>query len=111
MHSGRGVHAYWILDNAINIPKDMSADSVKGINKSIHDLFAIESQRNKWKIDSVFDIVRILRIPGTTNRKPGARDIVCTIEEDNNIKYNINDIVDEIHVRNANLFHKQQLSL
>ncbi len=103
VHSGRGIHAYWILDNAIKIPEELPADEVKGINKSIHDLFAFESQRNQWKIDSVFDIVRILRIPGTINRKPGVDDIICTIEEDNNIRYSLNDIIDEIHIRSAKI--------
>ena len=103
VHSGNGVHAYWILDHPIDIPEHMPTENAKNINRMIHNLFAIDSKKNKWHIDSVFDLTRILRIPGTINRKTdgsSTKEIIATIEEDNNIKYSVEEIMAEIKIRN-----------
>lgn len=107
VHSGNGLHAYWILEKPIKIsPETYSLEHIKNINIGIHSLFAAESLKRKWSIDSIFDLTRILRVPGTINRKTGQNgqilEKLCSIEEDNGIKYSLEHIEDEIKSRGGN---------
>lgn len=98
VHSGRGVHAYWILDKPVDISIE-NLEEIKNINRSIHAIILDKAKQNRWTIDSVFDLSRILRVPGTINRK-GKTDLFASIEEDNDITYSLETIKNEIEKRN-----------
>lgn len=100
VHSGNGVHAYWVLDTPIST-QDKRVTELKEINKRIHLLFKKKSEDRKCSIDSVFDLARILRIPGTKNVKYNKASEKtssnnCTFEKISGIKYSFEDIVSKI---------------
>ena len=68
VHSGNGLHTYWLLQEytAVN---DENRESIRRIVKG-HELHTQKLGRAYgWKFDSVADLARVLRIPGTLNHK------------------------------------------
>lgn len=68
VHSGNGVHAYWLLQEYITVTDENRGwikRIVKGYEKHTHRL----GMEHGWKFDSVADLARVLRIPGTLNHK------------------------------------------
>jgi len=64
VNSGHGLHCYWLLDEIYEIHNEKELMHIKGIVKGLTK--AIPGA------DHAFDLSRILRIPGTQNRKiPG----------------------------------------
>ncbi len=66
--SGHGFHLYWILNKPIQPTLEVKA-RVKGIAKALN------------ADASVFDLARVLRVPGTFNRKNGEELLVNIIED------------------------------
>jgi hypothetical protein len=77
-HSGHGLQAAWLLDEpwtfgdqgadaaARDAERDAAAELVRDWRASI----AVHAHRlGRFKVDSVHDLSRVLRVPGTTNRK------------------------------------------
>ena len=79
VHSGNGLHAYWLLEEPIAVTDD-NREWVKqllhGHERHILQLGAAQG----WKFDPVADLARILRIPGTLNHKSDPPKRVEVIE-------------------------------
>ena len=68
VHSGNGVHTYWLLQEYITVTdenREWIKRIVKGYEKHTHRL----GMERGWKFDPVADLARVLRIPGTLNHK------------------------------------------
>lgn len=68
VHSGNGVHTYWLLQEYITVTEENRGwikRIVKGYEKHTHRL----GMERGWKFDPVADLARVLRIPGTLNHK------------------------------------------
>lgn len=68
VHSGNGVHTYWLLQEYITVAEENRGwikRIVKGYEKHTHRL----GMERGWKFDPVADLARVLRIPGTLNHK------------------------------------------
>jgi hypothetical protein len=68
VHSGHGLHAYWLLSEplAAHTPEGISGASLA--RRWSITLGAV-ARSFGWSIDSVFDLSRVLRLPGTLNHK------------------------------------------
>ena len=76
--SGNGVHTYWLLEDYVPVTED-NRDKIRrimrGHEKHTHRLAA----EHGWKFDTVSDLARILRVPGTLNHKntpPGRVEVI-----------------------------------
>jgi hypothetical protein len=68
--SGRddgGFHVYWLLDAPVNVTDDPARRRVKAISKAWQA--KLKSVLTPYRLDSTFDLVRVLRIPGCINHK------------------------------------------
>lgn len=86
--SGGGVHAHWLFKEYLEAGEDKTAASLElGWWAYCNELARIEV---KAKLDSVGDLARVLRIPGTLNhkRKP---TLEVSILEDSGKRYNPSD--------------------
>ena len=72
VHSGHGLQAYWLLDQPIIMDNDQARDDTGALTKAWHDTLQSRAARRGWKLDSVFDLTRVLRLPGSQNVKDPA---------------------------------------
>ena len=90
IHSGYGLHAYYIFNTPIAIT-DKNRDELKRRNNLLIDV--VRQKANGKKIDGVGDLPRILRTPGTFNYKLGKDNPpLCHIVENTGLHFSPNDI-------------------
>lgn len=89
VHSGRGVHVYWALD------RDVSVDEWVPVAKALKE----KCRELDFHADptSTADPARILRCPGTLNRK-GSEPIPCRVLSDNGQTVSIEAMADALAV-------------
>jgi putative DNA primase/helicase len=80
IHSGGGIHAYWMRKNPWVMHHDRSAgevsaeqrrQSAKNAAKWFGSAFKAAAEGKGYSIDSVGDLARPMRVPGTTNPRHG----------------------------------------
>lgn len=70
VHSGGGVHAYWILDAPQIITSPADAQRVEQVEVALTMKVFKAAQARGWAFDrQCADITRVLRVPGTLNYK------------------------------------------
>ena len=85
IHSGYGLHAYYIFDTPIAIT-DENREQLKRRNNLLLDIIRLRA--NGKKIDGVGDLPRIMRTPGTFNYKLGTDNpSLCHIVEDSGLRF------------------------
>jgi uncharacterized protein (DUF927 family) len=90
IHSGYGLHAYYIFDTPIKITDD-NREQLKCRNNLLLDITRLRA--NGKKIDGVGDLPRIMRTPGTFNYKLGADNApLCHIVEDFGLRFSPDDL-------------------
>ena len=95
VNSGNGIHGYWLLDKPfiIETEEDRHISSIfKGFGRYVNS----EAKKHGWKIDSVYDLARILRVPGTINHKLGM-GAKCEVIESHDERHSISDFMQFIH--------------
>ncbi|MFD6770623.1 hypothetical protein ACFWC6_30870, partial [Micromonospora chalcea] len=70
VHSGGGLYPWWLLDEHIDITTDNLA-STKEMSARWQAVITRAATKLGWHYGPVGDLARILRIPGTVNRKEG----------------------------------------
>jgi hypothetical protein len=87
VHSGRGIHVYWCLDD--DIPVEEWLTVARALKAKCKEL--------EFKADpsATTDAARILRCPGTLNRKEQT-PLVCRVLSDNGFTYSIEQIADQL---------------
>ncbi len=76
--SGRGLHAYWLFDKPLVFPDRSNLDGAW--EKKVHDFEYINRQfAEMCSADNVFDITRVLRLPGSYNPKATKDKLVHVI--------------------------------
>lgn len=90
IHSGYGLHAYYIFNTPIKITDDNRGE-IKRRNNLLLDL--IRQRANGKKIDGVGDLPRVLRTPGTFNYKLGTDNApLCHIVEDTGLRFSPDEL-------------------
>lgn len=63
IRSGGGLQPWWFLTEPINV--DEARELLRGWGATWAEL----GRRHGWHVDNVFDVARVMRLPGTWNRK------------------------------------------
>lgn len=96
VNSGNGIHSYWLLDKPFIIETEENRKHISSIFKGFGRYVNSEAKKRGWKIDSVYDLARILRVPGTINHKLGT-GAKCEVIEHSDNRHNISDFMQFIH--------------
>jgi uncharacterized protein (DUF927 family) len=67
--SGNGLHAYWLLDQPFIISSQESKKKIQGIMEGWGRHVNERAKMLGWRLDSVYDLPRVLRVPETVNHK------------------------------------------
>lgn len=87
VHSGHGVHLYWLFREVLIFD---TAEDKKRAEGLLQGFQAYIKQRLGYKLDSTFDLARVLRLPGTMNYK--AEPVPVQIIAENDLRYNFDDL-------------------
>lgn len=96
VNSGNGIHGYWLLDKPFIIETEEDRKHMSSIFKGFGKYVNSEAKKRGWKIDSVYDLARILRVPGTINHKLGT-GAKCEVIESHDERHSISDFMQFIH--------------
>nr|WP_314089552.1 DUF5906 domain-containing protein [uncultured Shinella sp.] len=101
VHSGNGLHGYWFLDRAM--PAHEAHTAHRRFQRAIIEL---AREKKRWKLDNTADLARVLRYPGTWNRKRNIVRPVLLVSADENLRYSaaeLDEWVTKAHPRIAAL--------
>ena len=95
IHSGYGLHAYYIFETPIKITND-NREEIKRRNNLLLDV--IRSRANGITIDGVGDLPRIMRTPSTLNYKLGKNNApMCHVVEDSGLRFTSAEIDEKLN--------------
>ncbi len=91
VHSGGGLYAWWLLDQPHHIGPDLGR--IKRLGMRWQDPIAHAAQQAGYNFGRLGDLARILRVPGTINRKPAMpAHQPCRILEDTGRRYTLENL-------------------
>lgn len=97
VHSGGGLYAWWLLDQSHHITP-ATLGRTKRLAARWQDPLAAASQRLGYAYGRLGDLARILRIPGTVNRKPAMpAPAPCRILADTGRRYSLDNLRGCLH--------------
>ncbi len=94
VHSGGGLYAWWLLDTPHPIGDTAKAGR---FTARWQDVLKAAAGNIGFHYGPVGDLSRILRIPGTVNRKVADAPTACRIVSDTGIRYTLSDLVTNLH--------------
>ncbi len=87
--SGHGIHAFWLFKEPWMFEDTEEWKLAENLTKRWHELIKMEAARHGWVVDSVFDLARVLRVPGTLNHKDPENPVKCEV-----LTFNENAFID-----------------
>lgn len=87
IHSGHGIHAYYLFKDFWNFTSDDERIDAADLAKRLNKACAAIGEERGWAVDSVFDLARVLRVPGTMNMKDGMDAVEAKILSIDAIRY------------------------
>ena len=93
VHSGHGLQVYWLFKEIARLDTGGDREAFGRLCRGWQRLFQRAGREQGWHVDSTADLARVLRIPGTFNRKMReARQV--TVRESNDFRYDPSDFND-----------------
>lgn len=92
--TGRGVHPWWCFREPWTFDKDEERIEADALNRAWHMLLHATAAKLGWSIDSTPDLARVLRVPGTHNRKQPDRPLPVKIIRADGPRVNPDDLRD-----------------
>jgi hypothetical protein len=92
VHSGGGLYPWWLLDNPVEVTDENRA-AIEGVSARWQDTIQASAHRYGYDYGTgVGDLARVLRVPGTVNRKAGL-ERPCRVVEDTGVVYTYDDLL------------------
>jgi len=93
VRSGFGFQAYWLFREPYHIENDDERQRLKSLSKRFQRHLRVQANARGWTLDSTADLCRVLRVPGTFNRKIDG-DIRLVTADYRDPRYNLSDFED-----------------
>lgn len=90
IHSGHGLQAWWLFDEFWRFGSEEERMRAAALAQAWNTTLRVRASERDWVVDSTFDLARVMRIPGTTNRK-GQPPVPVQIVELNDRRYSPSD--------------------
>lgn len=109
--TGRGLHGYWLLDEPFDLRHPQVHAAATALNKAFGVAFRDDAfKRFAWEFDSISDLARLGRLPGSYNVKENPAPMVTWSFHGHGQRYNINDVIDELQRRGVAIGPARQQS-
>ncbi|MBF1694901.1 MAG: hypothetical protein HXO82_10795, partial [Selenomonas sp.] len=91
VHSGHGLHVYYLFRELLDTRTDEERSTAEELLRRLQGAVRARAAEQGWRVDSVPDLCRILRVPGTLNYK-GGEAVPCMVTEySEGLRYNAED--------------------
>ena len=91
VHSGHGIHAYYLFRELLDTRTDEERGAAEELLRRLQGAVRARAAEHGWHVDSVPDLCRVLRVPGTLNRKGGGAMPCVVAEYSEGLRYNAED--------------------
>ena len=91
VYSGGGIQLHWLFREPLETVTEKDRSAAKRLSKSFQGLLGSIAERSGWSIDNTADLCRLLRVPGTYNRKQETPALVQYEVIDGGQRYNPSD--------------------
>jgi hypothetical protein len=89
--TGHGVHGWWLFDEPLDLADAKDREDAQRLAQGWNQVLRQHAETRAWSVDSVFDLARVMRVPGTMNRK-GNEPVACELLELTDARYMIDDV-------------------
>ena len=79
VYTGHGYHGWWLFREPYTIDSPEERVRIKSLSTSWGQILQRNAKSHGWDVDSVFDLARVMRIPGTMNCKDPQHKIATSI--------------------------------
>jgi len=79
VHSGHGLQLWWLFPEPWTLDSPGERRRMARLVRRLQRWFQEEARTHGWGIDTTSDLARVLRLPGTWNRKPGCPVVPVTL--------------------------------
>lgn len=69
VHSGHGLQAWWLFHEFWRFDTDDHRLAAAALAQRWNTTLQVRAAERQWVVDSTFDLARVMRVPGTLNRK------------------------------------------
>jgi putative DNA primase/helicase len=69
VRSGFGLQVYWLFREPFVIETEAERQELKSLSRRFQQMLRLQARARGWTIDPTADLCRVLRVPGTFNRK------------------------------------------
>jgi putative DNA primase/helicase len=87
VHSGHGLQAYWLFDEPWVFANEDERRAAQALLRRVEDDLKRRAKARGWSLDTTSDLARVLRVPGTVNRKPNCDPAVVRVILRNGPRY------------------------
>ena len=96
--TGNGIHGWWVFKEPVMFDNPKDRKEAEQRCQRLQETVRQRAKKHDWDIDSTHDVTRVLRLPGTYNRKDPANPLEVKLILDTGIEYGDpeNDFEDHI---------------
>jgi hypothetical protein len=92
VHTGGGIHAYWLLKEHWIFGSDAERQQAQILERAFIRTFQLHGGQMGIAVDSVFDLARVMRLPGTSNWKNAEPRLARILQDHSDIRYDPADL-------------------
>lgn len=93
-HSGGGLYAWWEFERPLVIGEDIDFDAATELAGDWQNILLAGAKEMGFGYGTgVRDLARVLRLPGTVNRKPGRQPAMCRVIENDGTTYDLDTML------------------
>jgi hypothetical protein len=106
IHSGGGFHAWWIFVEPWVLESDEERHQAAKLSEDWQALYRRRAQALGYTVDSTHDLTRVLRVPGTFNRKLKEHPRPVAVEAHSDVQLNPSEFATLIEEAQAYLLNE-----
>jgi hypothetical protein len=92
--SGAGLYVWWEFEKPLVIGEDIDFDAAAELAGDVQNILLAGAKEMGFGYGTgVRDLARVLRLPGTVNRKPGRQPAMCRVIEDSGTTYDLDTML------------------